>query len=260
MSDDTTVLRRLPEGLTSARIVGGIAVAVTVIALVTGAALVGRADGPFEDAGERIQAFYAESDVDGMLRAFPDGSVPAEQADATRSALGRILVPGVEIVEVSEPVDVAGVPVVRVVTGDRISWCVRPDGGVLPQCRVGEVEIEASGDPRFTADIAQVDLPLDGQPQMALGLTLVGDEAVTLEGLALVDAAGDPVPARLAQVALVRGGQGEPADPEAPTVEPGTQLFLGWLLDVDPSDLDLRLTWDGGSLDLDLHRTRWFVR
>lgn len=261
MSDDTTVLRRLPEGWTSTRIVGGLALAVTIAVLVVGATLIGGSSGPFEDAGGRISGFYEASDVEGMMRAFAPGSVPEDQREATESALSQILVPGVPVAEVADPIDVAGVPVVRVTTADRIEWCVTPSGAVLPRCRVGEVVADASGDDRLVADVAQVDLPLGATPQLTLGLSTTGDEPVTLTGLELVDADGQPVAAELAQVVQVRGGQGFQGDPEAPVVEPGGQLFLGWFLDGDaPSGQQLRLAWDGGALDLDFGNTRWFVR
>lgn len=258
MGDDTTVLRRLPEGWTSTRIVGSIALAVTILVLVLGASLVGGDTGPYEDPGGRIAELYAGEPAD-MLRAFAPGTIRASQRESTENAVRQIVRPGVTITEVAEPVEVAGVAVVRVTTDDGINWCVRPDGAVLPGCRVGEVPITATTDAPIRVGLALAYVPLEGPAQLTVTLEPAGEEPLTLTGLGLDPVLGEPLRAELVQAVNVVGGQGMPVDPQNPTASPGARLFLTWLVEDELSGRDLELTWDGGSVALDLGAIRWFV-
>lgn len=235
------------------------ALALTVVVLVAGAFLVGQGGGAYEDAGQRIQAFYDAGDGLAMMEAFVDGSIPPEQEEATANALQQIVRPGIAVASVEEPVDVIGVPVVRVTTDDGIDWCVRPDGGVLPRCRIGEVLIDASTDAPIDVALARADIPFEGPTQLTIALEPTVAEPVRLRGLELASADGAGLEAELVQSVNVLGGQPTPADPQNPTLSAASTLYLTWLTEEDLSDRDLGLEWEGGRIDLDLHRVRWFV-
>jgi hypothetical protein len=256
---DTTSRRGLPEGWTGGRIAAAAALALTVLILVVGATMIESGDEPYEDAGERIQALYDEGDIDAMMDAFAEGTIPAEQVDGTRNALQQILRPGVGVAEVSDPQDVVGVPIVRVTTEDRIDWCVRPDGRILPRCRVGEVAVDLTTDAPFGAVLTRADIPLEGPTQLTLALESTVQEPVRLRGLQLEAADGERFDAELVQAVNVVGSQPSEVDPENPTLAAGSTLYLTWLTDEDLSGRDLLLTWEDGEATLDLRRVDWFV-
>lgn len=241
------------------KVAGGVALALTVLVLVAGASLIDGGGSAYDGAGERIQTFYDEADVEGMMDAFVDGSVPAEQTEATVSALRQILRPGVAVASVDEPVDVVGVPVVRVTTEDGIDWCVRPDGGVLPRCRIGEVTIDASTDAPADVVLARADIPFEGPTQLTLAIESTVVDPVPLRSLELRAQDGEPFSAELVQAVNVVGGQPSPVDPENPTLAAGSTLYLTWITEEDLSDRDLELVFEDGRIDLDLGRVRWFV-
>lgn len=251
---------RLPDDWTTARIAGALALAVGVVALVVGATLIGRPDQAHPDAGGRISAFYEDGDVEGLLAAFPAGTVPADQRESAEATLSRILSPGVGVAEVSPPTDVAGTPVVRVVTGDGRHWCVRPDGGVLPGCRVGSIEVDTTTDAPIETVMAEVALLLDRPTQLDLGLASRDGQPRTLTGLQLQAADGGELRAELVQAVSVTAMQATPVDPSAPQLEPGATLYLTWLLDETPSGRELELAWDGGEITLEMAGARWLVR
>lgn len=261
MSDaETTTSRRgLPDGWSGTRIAGGVAMGLTILVLVAGAAMIDGGSEPYEDAGARLEALYEDGDVDAMMAAFPEGTIPADQVEGTRDALEQILRPGVGVTEVADPVDVTGVPIVRVTTGDDIDWCVRPDGRILPRCRVGEVTVDLATDAQFDAVLARADLPLEGPAQLTLGLESTVPEPVPLRGLTLEAADGEPFDADLVQAVNVVGNQPSPVDPDNPTLAAGSTLYLTWITDEDLSDRDLVLLWEDGEAQLDLGRVRWFV-
>ena len=243
----------------ASKIAGGAALLLTVGVLVAGAFLVGQSGGPFEDAGGRIQALYDAGDGQAMMDAFVEGAIPAEQQEATADALQQIVRPGVTVASIDEPIDVVGVSVIRVTTDDGIDWCVRPDGDILPRCRVGEVLMEATTDAPAEVPIARADIPLDGPTQLTLAIESTVPEPVPLRGLQLRTEDGSDLSAELVQSVNVIGGQPSPADPENPTLAPGSTLYLVWTTEEDLSERDLVLEWEGGQIDLDVGRVRWFV-
>lgn len=258
-TDQQDTRPRLSFDWDAKKVAGGIALALTVLVLVAGASLIDGGGSAYEDAGERIQAFYDEADVEGMMDAFVDGSVPPEQTEATVNALQQILRPGVGVTSVEEPVEVVGVPVVRVTTDDGIDWCVRPDGGVLPRCRVGEVLIDASTDAPADVVLSRADIPFEGPTQLTLAIESTVIDPVPLRSLELRAQDGEPLDAELVQAVNVIGGQPSPVDPENPTLAAGSTLYLTWITDEDLSDRDLELVFEDGRIDLDLGRVRWFV-
>jgi hypothetical protein len=260
VSDDRTTLRRLPDSWTATRVVGAVALGVTVLTLVVGAALVARPPSAHGDAGGRVERFYEEADASGMLAAFPDGTIPDGQEEAAQRTLERILRPGVGIAEVAEPVEASGVPVVRVRTGDGRDWCVRPDGGILPGCRVGTIPVETETDAGIEVVLADVGLALEGPAQLDLGLETTGSEQLILHGMQLRAADGAALDAELVQAINVIGQQVSPVDPAAPSLSPGSTFYATWLIDEELAGRDLELAWDDGVLRLRLSPVRWFVR
>lgn len=258
-TDQTNTRPRLSFDWSATQVAGAVALGLTVLVLVAGASLLGRSGGAFDDAGGRIQALYDAGDGEGMMAAFVDGSIPPEQEEATANALEQIVRPGVTVATVEDPVDVVGVPVVRVTTDDGIDWCVRPDAAVLPRCRIGEVLIDASTDAPAAVSIARADIPLEGPTQLTLAIESTVPEPVPLRGLRLEPADGGELTTELVQAVNVLGGQPSPVDPENPTLAAGSTLYLVWTTEGDLSDRDLVVEWDGGSIDLDLRRVRWFV-
>lgn len=259
-TDDTTTTRRgLPEGWTGSKVAGAFALALTLAFLIAGASLIGASDSAFEDAGARIQSLYEAGDVEGMMDAFVEGSIPPEQEEPTANALSQILRPGIGVASVDEPVDVQGVPIVRVTTDDRIEWCVRPDGGVLPRCRIGEIAIETSTDAPAETVLARADIPFEGPTQITLAIESTVPEPVPLRGLELLQEDGEPFPAELVQAVNVVGAQPSEVDPANPTLAAGSTLYLVWTTTEDLSGRDLGLAWEDGQMELDLDRVRWFV-
>lgn len=258
-TDQTSTRRRRSFDGDVKRIAGGVALALTVLVLVAGASLIDSGGSAFDGAGERIAALYEEADVEGMMDAFVDGSVPPEQTEATVSALQQILRPGVGVASVEDPVEVVGVPLVRVTTGDGIDWCVRPDGGVLPRCRIGEVAMDASTDAPADIVLSRADIPFEGPTQLTLAIESTVVDPVPLRALELRAADEEPFSAELVQAVNVVGAQPSPVDPENPTLAAGSTLYLTWITEEDLSDRDLVLVFEDGRIDLDLGRVRWFV-
>ncbi|MBW3619695.1 MAG: hypothetical protein KY461_05575, partial [Actinobacteria bacterium] len=151
------------------------------------------------------------------------------------------------------------VPVVRVTTDDRIDWCVRPDGGVLPRCRVGEVRVDASTDAPAEIVLARADIPFEGPTQITVALESTVVEPVPLRSLQLQPEDGEAFEAELVQAVNVIGGQPSPVDPQNPTLAAGSTLFLTWTTTEDLSDRDLVLAFEDGEVELDLGRVHWFV-
>ncbi|MBW3657586.1 MAG: hypothetical protein KY457_03035 [Actinobacteria bacterium] len=250
---------RLSLDWSASEVAGAAALGLTVLVLVAGAFLVGQGGGAFEDAGARIQALYDAGDGQGMMEAFVEGSIPPAQEEATANALRQIVRPGISVASVEEPVDVMGASIVRVTTDDGIDWCVRPDGDVLPRCRIGEVLLDATTDAPAEISIARADIPLEGPTQLTLAIESTVPQPVPLRGLHLRTEDGDELSAELVQAVNVIAGQPSPVDPENPTLAAGSTLYLVWTTEEDLSGRDLVLEWEDGRIDLDAGRARWFV-
>ena len=216
--------------------------------------------GTVEEASELVLGLYEDQDVATAVELVAEGSVPPEIEGDVEASFERIL--GRDAVEVGATFEheIDGVPIIEIDTSDGIRWCIRPDGRILLQCRVGIAPVDVdTGDTPITVHRAEVDVfPEEKQ----LRIQLRTDEEFTFEGrLTLEEGGGTPAP--VIQVQGILASQGEQvAEVGADTrIVPGTTLLLAWLTEVDASlGDDLQLAFGNGSFDVTVQPTEYFVR
>ena len=213
-----------------------------------------------EDASALVLGLYEDQAVERAVELVAEDSIPPEIEGDVRSSFETIL--GREDVQVGATFehDVDGVRILEIDTSDGIRWCVRPDGHLLLQCRVGiaPVDVDTAGTP-VTVHRAEVDVfPEEKQ----LRIQLRTEEEFTFEGrLTLEEGDGDPAPVIQVQGALASQGA-QVAELGANTeIVPGTTLLLAWLTDVGASlGEDLTLAFGNGTFDVTVQPTEYFVR
>lgn len=213
-----------------------------------------------DEASELVLGLYEEQAVDRALDLVAEGSIPPEIADDVRGSFETILArTGIEVGATFEH-DVDGVRIIEVDTSDGIRWCVRPDGHLLLQCRVGIAPVEVdTGDTPITVHRAEMDVFPEEQQ---LRIQLRTEEEFTFEGLLSLRHA-DGEPAEVIQVQGALASQGEQvADVGRDTqIVPGTTLLMAWVTDVGASlGTDLVLAFGNGSFDVIVQPTQYFVR
>lgn len=213
-----------------------------------------------EDASALVLGLYEDQAVERAVELVAEDSIPPEIEGDVRSSFENIL--GREDVQVGATFehDVDGVRILEVDTSDGIRWCVRPDGHLLLQCRVGiaPVDVDTAGTP-VTVHRAEVDVfPEEKQ----LRIQLRTEEEFTFEGrLTLEEGDGDPAPVIQVQGTLASQGA-QVAEVGANTeIVPGTTLLLAWLTDVGASlGEELTLAFGNGTFDVTVQPTEYFVR
>lgn len=215
--------------------------------------------GSVDEASELVLGLYEEQAVDRALELVASGSIPPEIEDDVRGSFETILArTGIEVGATFEH-GIDGVPIIEIDTSDGIRWCVRPDGRLLLQCRVGlaPVEVDTTGTP-VTVHRAEVDVFPEEQQ---LRIQLRTEEEFTFEGrLTLRD--GDS-PAEVVQIQGAVASQGEQvAEVGTDTlVVPGTTVLLAWITDVGASlGEDLTLEFGNGAFAVTVKPTEYFVR
>lgn len=213
-----------------------------------------------DEASELVIGLYEDDAVDRALELVADGSVPPEIADDVRGSFETIFAR--DDVEVRATVDheIDGVPIVEVDTSDGIRWCVRPDGYILLQCRVGIAPATVdTGDTPVTVHRAEVDVFPEEQQ---LRVQLRAEEPFTFEGLlTLEEADGSPAPVLQIQGAVASQGEQVAQVGRDTELVPGTTLLLAWVTDVGSSlQRDLVLAFDNGAFDVQVEETEYFVR
>lgn len=213
-----------------------------------------------DDASALVLGLYEDQSVDRAVELVAEDSIPPEIEGDVRSSFETILAR--EDVEVGATFehDVDGVRILEVDTSDGIRWCVRPDGRLLLQCRVGIAPVDVdTGDTPVTVHRAEVDVfPEEKQ----LRIQLRTEEEFTFEGrLTLEEGDGDPAPVIQVQGTLASQGA-QVAEIGANTeIVPGTTLLLAWLTDVGASlGENLRLAFGNGAFDVTVQPTEYFVR
>lgn len=212
-----------------------------------------------EEASALVLGLYEEQAVDRALDLVAEGSVPPALEGDLRASFETILArPDIQERATLEH-DIDGVRIIEVDTSDGVRWCIRPDGGLLIQCRVGIAPVEVdTGDTPVTVHRAEVDVFPEEQQ---LRIQLRTEEEFTFEGLlSLRHASGEPAEVLQVQGALASQGE-QVADVGRDTViVPGTTLLLAWVTDVDATlPDDLLLDFANGPFDLTIQPTEYFV-
>lgn len=212
-----------------------------------------------DEASELVLGLYEEQAVDRALDLVAEGSIPPEISDDVRGSFETILArPDVDVRATFEH-DIDGVAIIEVDTSDGVRWCVRPDGQLLLQCRVGLAMVEVdTGDTPITVHRAEVDVFPEEQQ---LRVQLRTEEEFVFEGLlTLVEGNGDPAPVIQVQGALASQGE-QVADVGRDTqIVPGTTLLLAWITDIDESlGEELVLEFGNGSFPIEVQDTEYFV-
>ncbi len=197
-----------------------------------------------------------------MLDAFPSGTLEEGQESDAGQALSTILKPDVGVKSTARKT-VDGVPIVQVVTGDRLEWCVRPDGKILVDCKLGTVAVDPSTDAQnLDVSIGLADVLFSGG-RLQVGIENTSDQPFTFTGgIQVRRGDGSDSIFRPRQSMMSEGGQAVPAALDADlTLEAGGSLFIALQSD-EPwtAAHDLQLAWDGGSIDLDVGDIDWLVR
>lgn len=213
-----------------------------------------------EEASELVLGLYEEQAVDRALDLVAEGSIPREIADDVRGSFETILArTGIEVGATFEH-DIDGVPIIEIDTSDGVRWCVRPDGHLLLQCRVGVAQVEVdTGDTPVTVHRAEMDVFPEEQQ---LRIQLRTEEEFTFEGLLSLRHA-DGEPAQVIQIQGALASQGEQvADVGRDTqIVPGTTLLMAWVTEVGASlGDDLELAFGNGSFEVTVQPTEYFVR
>lgn len=213
-----------------------------------------------DEASELVLGLYEEEAVDRALELVAEGSIPPEIADDVRGSFEAILArTGIEVGATFEH-EIDGVTILEVDTSDGVRWCVRPDGHLLLQCRVGIAPVEVdTGDTPITVHRAEMDVFPEEQQ---LRIQLRTEEEFTFEGL-LSLRHGDGEPAEVIQIQGALASQGEQvADVGRDTqIVPGTTLLMAWVTEVGASlGDDLVLAFGNGSFDVTVQPTEYFVR
>jgi hypothetical protein len=203
-----------------------------VLVLVAGSLLLGdRASiaAPYPNASTLIADLYA-SGGDAFAAAWEPRSFAGlglDPAAAGAELDSGFLDPSTTPVEETVVV-VAGVPLVIVSTSEGATWCVRPDGVVLPLCRIGDLDVSVASDGLVgNPQIVNASLSLT----QGVGVTILMEpgesEARTLTGPATLD--GVTGGWQLRQFDSVVDGQIFPA--QAGSYQFGGAFGLGILLE-----------------------------
>lgn len=257
-SDDTTTDQR-DRRWTPLQITRTVALAALVVVLVGGAALIAGTGGSVDDPGAYVAALYDEADVEGALDVIPDAARDGVSREEFGGQLEQVLRQGVEVTDVTDAVDVAGVPVTPVRTSDGAVWCVGPSGTLTPGCFVAVASVDVSAD-RLTSPLSDVQVFLGSPPAIRLVLENTGDEPVSVGPLSLSSADGQAFPAQLVQANLFQqGSQPAVADPEGEDIPPGGALVMVWTVDDEPYGRTLRVGGEDG-VDLTVARPRYLHR
>ena len=240
-------------------LIGALVVAVLIVGTLL---LRNHAEAPLSDPGSYVKQFYDNKDVSGMLDAFPSGSLGDAQESDAGQALGQILQPGVDVKSTATKT-VDGVRIAQVVMGDRLEWCVRPDGKILADCKLGSVEVTPHTDAKaLDVSIGLADVLYDGG-RLQVGIQNTSDQPFTFGGgITIHKADGSDSLFHPRQSMMSQDGKPVPAPLDDDlTLEAGGSLFLAFESDQPwPAGNDLTLTWNDGRIDLNVGSVDWFVR
>lgn len=266
MSATATATDRETRGRDRELLVRRVVLALTVVALVAGSFLVASAKtGPgaqLRDAEALIQRLHDQGDAQAVADRIVAGSLGEEVTDEqVVQALQSVLAQPAEIIE-SELVDVRGIPVARIRTA-QLEWCVTPGEQLLVGCRVGTAEAAATvrGAPVEVA-FAAVDVFAD-RVDLAVVLTTQEPEPVPLG----TDVGLDQPPGvdmERVETSYTLGGQRMPLEEEQIAVRNDAGLLLVFE-DGDVDDVEAAvggpyaLTWDGGTVELEVTEATWFI-
>lgn len=203
MSEGSTVDVEARSRRASWRQVLGVGV---VAAAVGGAALLpAPARAPYEGASELIADAYASGDAEAFVDLWDDRFAGQfEDRDRLVADIQGLLAQGGEVVGERLAL-VRNVPLVVVETSDNIQWCVRPDGVVLPTCRLGDVDLRVRAQALGAqAQVLGGGLDLD-RGEIAFELSTTSEEPLTLDGPG--ELVGDSGPWVLGAVSQAAGGQ-----------------------------------------------------
>lgn len=213
-----------------------------------------------EDAIALVLGLYEEDAIDRGLELVAEGSIPPEIADDVRGSFETIL--GREGIEVGATFDheIDGVRIIEVDTSDGVRWCVRPDGRLLLQCRVGIAPVTVdTGDTPVTVHRAEVDVFPEEQQ---LRVQLRSESPFTFGGLITLEET-DGAPAPVLQIQGAVASQGERVADVGRDTElvPGTTLLMAWVTNVGSSlERELSLAFGDGAFELRVEPTEYFVR
>lgn len=238
---------------------GALVAAIGVLA--AGALLLGRTPEPeIGDASAYIRDFYQRRDAEGLVAAIPPGSLtPAQQANAVQD-FSTILDRPVSV-EVAQPFDIEGAPVVRVVTSDGVEWCVnRQDGAVLPRCRLGTMPVTLDvGDNPLETVVAVANV-YPAESRIGLAVTPTG-ERVDFAGRIRLEDAGEVVPTVGDVSAAINEGEGLLPVPNVDVeLEPDGNLLLLWVGDTDQIESGMfQIVWDSGTMEIEIGEVDWLL-
>jgi hypothetical protein len=253
----------------NARVVQGVVVGLAILALVSGAVLLGASGSDRVDRAERLLArLYEQGDPAAVIDRFPPGTVPPEQRPQFEEALRRVLSGPFEV-ESSELFTVRGRQIARVTVaapggGPDLQWCVLPDDAVVLGCRLGTAQLEVASSPAAVeVPFAALDVFVD-RVALTVVLTASGREEVALGDRPEVAAPGGGGEFRLSEASFVAGRQRQPAPAGRLRIPPGTGLLLVFERPgserLAPSvDGPFELTWSGGSVRLESADVTWFI-
>ncbi|MDX1619578.1 MAG: hypothetical protein R3320_01210 [Nitriliruptorales bacterium] len=248
-SEETS--RSITDGWNATRVLTVVVVVLVAGALAAGAFLVGDpARGQVDDPVAFVRSFYQEGDVAGLLAALAPGSIPDDQLEQAERDLGQLLQPQVEIVG-SRELEVAGETLTEVRTSDRLTWCVEPDGTLYVRCRLGGAQVEVdAGDLPLEVTLSQADIYPENV-ELVMGVTGTSSDPFNFEGDIELEGAGDGV--ELAETLASTQGQIRPIDPTQFDLTDQRTMFFVWRGPRDAIvDRTLTVTWDGGSIELDV--------